>query len=384
MLCILFVMFVNGNVQAATVRALDVPDGYTISPEGERRQITVAHDETVFAIASEIDERSGLRPIAIRWHNSDTAQTFEPLDLFGQPGQNRLRGPAPNAIVASSFDTAFVNVGQVSDGAVLRMFYKVQRWTANATVAWKNPPCADSRFTGVHILGVDDRGQIALTFDPSYGAAGIDLENPASIRDNLPTAVAVRGQQCTVLGNAILMAIDGNYAAGYIGYLDGKPMPWAINAMDEQMVASRWSSTKEIALGNGVPYAISHTGLTVGATALPGHAKEFAYNGSGRHGFPTPHAIAWLPNGKSIRPVKDDERSVAWDVSEDGTIVGIEQLKTGKHYAFRWKNGRAQRLDDLPHPPGWRFESAYAIRPDGSIIGIGTHNGVATAFIWRE
>jgi len=34
--------------------------------------------------------------------------------------------------------------------------------------------------------------------------------------------------------------------------------------------------------------------------------------------------------------------------------------------------GQLQRLDDLPHPPDWRFEAAYAIADDGTIAVIGT------------
>jgi probable HAF family extracellular repeat protein len=126
----------------------------------------------------------------------------------------------------------------------------------------------------------------------------------------------------------------------------------------------------------------------VGASALPGRGSERVYGNffgpAGKYQYPTPHAVAWLPKGQTLQLVRNDEESVAWDVSEDGTIVGGEILQNGKHYAFRWKNGRLERLDDLPHPRGWRFESAYAIAHDGSIVGIGTYNGVATAFVWSE
>jgi probable HAF family extracellular repeat protein len=286
------------------------------------------------------------------------------------------------------FDSAFMTVGQVADGATIRMYYRVQHWSATSTTTWKNPPCGESRFTGTYILGIDNEGRIAVTFDPSYESAGIDLENPASVRDNLPIAVIVQKQKCTVLGNAILMAVDGKFAAGYLGFLDGKAAPASVDVMVQKMVAFRWIGKKQITLGAGVPYAISRTGLTAGASALPGHAKEVVYGNmlgpAGRYGYAHPHATAWLPNGREVRLVRNDERSSAWDVSEDGTIVGMEQLKDGKHYAFRWKNGRLERLDDLPHPRGWRFESAYAIAHDGSIVGIGTYNGVATAFVWSE
>jgi hypothetical protein len=38
-------------------------------------------------------------------------------------------------------------------------------------------------------------------------------------------------------------------------------------------------------------------------------------------------------------------------------------------------------LEDLVHDPDWRFESAYAFGPDGSIAGIGVYRGTAAGFI---
>ncbi len=81
--------------------------------------------------------------------------------------------------------------------------------------------------------------------------------------------------------------------------------------------------------------------------------------------------------------VRGDARSVAWDINEAGSVVGMLQSMSGRHYAFRWERGHLERLDDLPHPDGWRFESAYAIAPDGTILGVGTYHGVAMAFRWR-
>ena len=229
---------------------------------------------------------------------------------------------------------------------------------------------------------------MALTSDSSAQAPGPDLSDPASVESRLPIAIVVERGKCTELGHAILTAIDGRNVAGYRGYLDGRLAPWFVNAMVQHRVAIRWDGKREMEIDSGVPFSINRKGLTVGATALPGHVGEFAYGNffgpPGRYEYAVPHAVAWQPNGKTVNLTRGDARSVAWDVSEDGTIVGMEQTPDGKHYAFRWRNGRLERLDDLPHPAGWRFESAYAIGRDGSIAGVGRHNGLPAAFVWHE
>ncbi len=194
--------------------------------------------------------------------------------------------------------------------------------------------------------------------------------------------------RCTVLGTGIATGVRGGNVVGYLGYLDGFPAPMYVNLMVQQMHAMRWYDGRVNELGTGVPFATTSGGFAAGATALPGHAGEFAYGNffgpAGRYEFPIPHAAAWDANGRRILLVQNDSRSVAWDVADDATVVGMLQERDGKHYAFRWRSGRAQRLDDLAHPAGWRFESAYAIGADGAIAGIGTHDGVAAAFVWHE
>ncbi len=88
--------------------------------------------------------------------------------------------------------------------------------------------------------------------------------------------------------------------------------------------------------------------------------------------------------GRRIDLAPKSPRSVAYGVSDNGTVVGMLSDAKGRHFAFRWRNGLLRRLDDLPHPPGWRFESAYAVTGDGSIAGIGTQHGVPKIFVWRE
>ncbi len=378
MLTLLLLIVASGNAQAATVRSLNLPDGYTISPESDDRAMSVAPDGTMYAAIHSVDGRT--QPFVIRWTESADWEPFHPLYLDGsKPGQGSP--PEAGPVIALFSGGALVTVHQAFSGAYLHILYEIQKWNGGGVKRWNPPSCAYRKWTGAHVYAIDPGGRIALTLDESAQAAGMDPYDP-------PVAIVVKQHSCEELGRAILMAINGKYVAGYRGYLDGRSASWFVNAMSQKRIAIRWTGTHGTDLGPGVPFAITRDGLAVGASALPGHGSEHAYGNmlgpAGRYEYPTPHAVAWFPNGQTIQLVRDDEESVAWDVSEDRTIVGGEILQNGKHYAFRWKKGRMQRLDDLPHPAGWRFETAYAIRADGAIVGIGTYKGVATAFVWSE
>lgn len=97
--------------------------------------------------------------------------------------------------------------------------------------------------------------------------------------------------------------------------------------------------------------------------------------------------MLWSSSGGKSTLLRRDARSVSWDISEGGIIVGMVQDPAGRHHAFRREHGRIYVLDDLPHPRGWRFESAYAVDAvdaAGRIAGIDTYRGVATAFVWKQ
>jgi probable HAF family extracellular repeat protein len=140
-------------------------------------------------------------------------------------------------------------------------------------------------------------------------------------------------------------------------------------------------------LGPGIPFATTSRGVVVGSTSFPGIIMSpisgYESDPNGDYPLAVPHAVRWSPDGKQSRLFAGDGRSVAWDINDRGIIVGMMQSADGRHFAFRWHDGRMQLLDKLPHPPGWRFESAYAVDGEGRIAGIGTYHGIATAFLWR-
>jgi probable HAF family extracellular repeat protein len=194
-----------------------------------------------------------------------------------------------------------------------------------------------------------------------------------------PYAYIVSHGTCRFLGRAVVRAVRGRYAAGVRGFVNGHLA--ATNVPGQRFTAVRWVDTRMSELGDGFPFAINANGLTVGASRRPGPVNEV--RGGSIEMQPTElEALAWDPAGRRIALVDRASSSIAYDVADDGTIVGTLTAQDGKHYAFRYRDGKLERLDDMPHPEGWRFESAYAIANDGSILGIGTRNGIATIFRW--
>lgn len=368
--------------EAASVRALPLPAGLTIVPEADRRLMTIGGDGTVYAIASRIDAPDRTR--GVRWHPDGTFELFSPIPQR----YDDLAGFAPRIdAVAPASNEAYVTVARTHDGAYLGVRFTTDRWVSGTAKAWAVPACAAIRFESPHVYAVDEE-RIALTLDPSSDAVGIDLADPRSVESNLPRGLLLDGDRCTSLGTAILTGLRGASVVGYLGYLDGKPAPWFVNLIVQRMVAMRWLDGRESDLGPGVPFATTSSGIAVGASALPGHASESMttnfFGPAGTYVFATPHAVIWSREGTRSALLHGDARSVAWDVDEAGAVVGTMQRADGRHYAFRWEHGRVVLLDDLPHPEGWRFESAYAIGSNGTIAGIGTYRGIATAFLWRN
>jgi probable HAF family extracellular repeat protein len=84
-------------------------------------------------------------------------------------------------------------------------------------------------------------------------------------------------------------------------------------------------------------------------------------------------------------PGTNDTRATA--INNGGEIVGRfvgHVSRKGDERAVLWKDGRIYSLTDLiPKHSGWVLEEALGINDHGWIIGNGTHNGVARAFLLR-
>lgn len=373
-----------GRASAVTVTALALPYGLTVDPEGQTRQVSIGADRTVAAVSS---EDMG-RPRAFRWNPGGVRTTFHPLPVLTAPD----RGEIPNTVfgaggVAVGPDSVYVAATEPFSGAYSGVSFQTQRWVGGDARRWTLPGCAvDPVAKDQHVYAVDARGRVALTIDITGANSHLLMQDDRGAY--APHAFIVEGDRCRTLGRAVVFGLRGRWAAGYRGYFHGVPASTILNEAQQRMVAVRWRDGLSTELGDGVAYAVNAAGLAVGASALAGLCGSVLWvsedHRTRRCEAPTPHALAWDVKGRKITLESRAARSVAYDVGDDGTAVGMLQDAGGKHYAFRWRAGRVQRLDDLTHPPGWRFESAYAIAPDGTIAGIGTYRGLATVFTWHE
>lgn len=352
----------------AIVRALTLPAGFTVAPEAWVRQIAIARDGTVVALATTTDRTNRQRAFA--WSAQGERATFTPLPFSSQS----FLPSRPQSVAAGS--SIYVTAAVYFSGAYSGVSTEVQRWAPSGSAHWKVPGCIDSdENTDQKAYAADDDGRVAVTMDIT-GQGSYQVDNDPTGK-YAPYAFVVRDGVCRNLGRGIVQGVRGEWAAGYRGYLDGHLAADNMDADTQTAYAVRWYGEHAQTLGEGDALAVNASGLAVGADAVP---APFVI-------FPSPrqqHAIAWNSTGRRTALAPNAKRSVAYDVADDGTVVGMLVDSAGRHYAFRWRNGTLQRLDDLPHPPGWRFESAYAIDGDDTIAGIGTYNGTATVFVWSD
>ena len=355
----------------AAVTEYRLPAGTTVTPESQLRAITVSRNGTIAAVLSTIGRPDNAR--GARWLRG-VRELFTPLDV--RPNQiSPLQKHVENLVAAP--DAVYATAGFNFSGAYSGDITQVQRWTQSGAAQWSRPACVTSGTEeDEQLYGADDAGRFAFTMDVTGSGSFLVLNDDAG--EYAPYAYVLDHGTCRFLGRGVVDAVRGRYAAGYRNYLAGHLA--ATNISGQHFVAVRWTGTQLAELGDGYGLAVNASGLEAGASRLPGPFS----NGPSIQGQPARlEALAWDTSGRRIALTQDAARSVAYDVADDGTIVGTLTAHDGKHYAFRWRAGKLDRLDDLPHPRGWRFESAYAIASDGSIYGIGTFEGRASIFRFR-
>jgi hypothetical protein len=370
---------------AANVTPLSLPEGFSVNPVGEQRLISIAPDRTVAAVSTATDKT--FRARALRWNSAGRRSAFDPLPVLTAPDRGESPGiPRVPTAVAAGPGVVYVSVSESFSGAYSGVSFEAQRWVGSVARRWTLPACKDSGESDQHVNAVDPAGRVALTKDITGAGSFTVLSDDSGAL--APYALVIDGARCTALGRGVVLGLNGGWGAGYRGYLNGHLAPTNLNTIMQRVVAVRWHGTTLVELGEGAAYGVTAGGFAVGASAIAGRTgsefTNFYGNPGRRYDYAVPHALAWNAHGARIAIERAAKQSVAYDVANDGTAVGMLQTADGRHFAFRWRAGRLDRLDDLPHPRGWRFESAYAIAPDGTIAGIGTLNGVATVFTWRD
>lgn len=233
-----------------------------------------------------------------------------------------------------------------------------------------------------HIDGVENDGSFDLTFE-SPTLINFDTARTGAYA---PYAARLINGRCRIFGRFNLRDVNGDYAVGYRGYLDNVLAPTNLNLPQQRYTAVRYCRGKVTELGPGEAFAVAPDGVAAGSTA-PTMSGEFMVDNAGNyHKYQccTPHAVLWDAAGHTTSLAPHSPVSVAYDIDASHRVIGTMLGRDGRHYAFLWQRGHLHLLDELLHASGWRFEGAYRFLPGGSIAGIGTYKGVATAFVARS
>jgi hypothetical protein len=254
----------------------------------------------------------------------------------------------------------YVERGLYFEGAYSGTNYDLYRLHAGAWLPVDTSACRIAEGIA-HLYNIESDGSLDVTFESD------DLVNPDEVfaGDSAPIAVRLSRAGCARLGRFDLRDANGTFAAGYRGYYsDGKLGATNVNRPAEKFFAVRWHDGKVSELGPGIAFAILADGTAVGRGAA--------------------HATLWDPAGDATDLTPDAKASTAYAIDEAHRVIGSLTASDGRHYAFLWENGRLRLLDDTLAAPGWRLEAAFRFLPDGSIVGAGTHQAVASGFILRN
>lgn len=358
------------------VLALPLPRYFTVSAPLDPRAMLARNPFSVSAsgIAADIGDGRARRGIAL-WRGA----SLVPLPAVPP---NRRYGDDRFYITLGAIappGTLFAMRATLFDGAYIGTAYDVLRLRANSWAQVAVDGCKVGDNVG-HVERVESDGTLDLTYE-SPELINFDV---AATGVYAPYAARLRGNVCDVLGRFNLRDVNGRFAVGYRGYLNSTLAPTNLNDVQQEYFAVRYGAGKLTQMGRGEAFAVAPDGTAVGADAPPLHgtiAFGSTWGGYRKYSCCTPHAVLWDMHGRTLALAPQAPQSIAFAIDAQHRVIGALLGRDGRHYAFLWDRGRLHLLDDLAHAPGWRFEGAYRFMPDGSIVGAGTHDGVASAFL---
>jgi probable HAF family extracellular repeat protein len=124
--------------------------------------------------------------------------------------------------------------------------------------------------------------------------------------------------------------------------------------------------------GSGWATAVNNADQVIG--------DSYAQNGNGQFSL---HAFLWQAStGMVDLGTLGGVSSSAIAINNGGDAVGRFEFADGGNHAFLYTSGTMMDLNSLlPSGSGWQLYSASAINDRGQIAGIGSYNGVDTAFL---
>jgi hypothetical protein len=253
----------------------------------------------------------------------------------------------------------FVERGEPYSGVSMGVDYAIYALQRGAWTGVSTDSCGSNGIA--HLFGVEADGTLDVTFETQ------DLVNfdSALAGDAAPSAARISHGTCTQLGRFDLRDANSTYAVGFRGYYaNGHLAATNLDRDAQHDVAVRFHAGSVVELGPGAALAVASDGTAAGRGAA--------------------HATVWDATGSATDLTPQAKASTAYAIDAAHRVIGSLTAPDGRHYAFVWQNGHLYRLDDLLHAAGWRFEAAFRFAQGGAIAGVGTHDGIATAFCVRD
>lgn len=353
-----FTLVARVALASPTVEPLYLPQGTTIHPTSDRVLMvdqggliaaTIVTGDDRERVAIWRGNRATVLPIVRKFEQSWTDNGFQTL----------------GAVLANG--SVVVNAGYPFQGAYMGTWIHTFMYAGQGYREVHFAPCKlISAATDPTVEGASGT-DLAVTFEPLSA-----IQN--DVGDFAPNAAIITAHGCDVIGRASIRAIRGKYIAGFQRFLDKWVADNSFESDQQIDVAVRWIGHKLQKLGKGVALGVNSGGACVGYRDISAYRQGYCCRTL------TPRAMLWNQD-RSPSILVSDLDSVAYAIDDANRVVGSLQDTSKRHYAFLYHDGKVERLDDLVQAPRWRFEAAFGFTPDGGILGIGTHDGIATAFI---
>lgn len=146
-------------------------------------------------------------------------------------------------------------------------------------------------------------------------------------------------------------------------------------------LAGSWVSAFALRPG-GTPKLLPHNGLASAAMAVNTHSAIVGSVDYGYTGVPlTPDNRPAVWSTASSPPRVAPIKGIAWDINDQGLVVGSAYTKTGQFAGFVWDTTGSPVL--LPPIRGGAGSQAFAVNADRAILGSSDSPNGWTYVIWR-
>lgn len=269
------------------------------------------------------------------------------LDLFPYSGDTE--------VVALGINNAGLIVGGSTTSTTARPVY----WTS-----WDYPAQLTALSDSGRAFAVNNQSMVVGSSRDSHDL-DVAFSEVNGVVTELPTLPGGGTYNATLINSRALAVNDSGQIVGF-GLTTGDiyhAALWQNGAVTDLGTIAGGGKSEALAINNG--------GTIVG----------FAVDSAG-----IDEAISWQNGTMTVLPhLQYGGHTVAYGINNAGLVVGRSDLYTASgwtDHAVLWQNGTLFDLNnDLPANSGWVLNYAFSINNNGEIVGMGTYDGAATAFM---